>query len=105
MQTDRNIQIDKRSQMRVKGSGIAIYSDADPEKNREKYEGQIVNMSPGGICICTQHELEHGSKVQLDIKEPFNAILLGIVRRCVKNSDGKYHVGLEVHFSNVSNTH
>lgn len=97
------MQTDKRSQKRVKGGGIVFYSDADPEKNHEKYEGQVVDLCPGGICICTQHEFECGSKVQLDIKEHYKGTITGIVRRCVKNSDDKYHIGLEVPLSDDSN--
>ena len=105
MKTDKNLETDKRSHKRVEGSGIVFYSDADPQKHHEKHEGQVVDICPDGICIRTRHEFELGSKMQIDIKEHYTGTLTGIVKRCVKNSDGKYHVGLEVPISDNSNTH
>ena len=94
--------INTRSHERVKVERVVYYSDAfledEPQKVHEKYEGQAVDISPVGICICTQHEFECGSKMQFDIKDHYEGTYTGVVRRCVKSSDSKYHVGIEVPF-------
>ncbi len=94
--------IDNRSQERFEVLGVVYYSDAfqgdEPQKDHKKHEGQVVDISPDGICICTQHEFERGSKVQFDITDYYKGTFTGIVRRCVKYSDDKCHVGLEVPF-------
>ncbi len=93
---------DKRSNGRFNCEGEVHYSDAfkedKPQKHDDKYEGQIVDISPGGICISTQHEFEHGSKMQFDITKHYKGTFTGIVKWCVKRSDDKYHIGLEVPF-------
>ena len=99
------MQIDKRSHKRVKGAGVVYYSDANPQKNLDKYEGQVVDISPGGICISTQYEFERGSKVRFYITEHYTGIFTGIVKRCIKSSDDKFNIGLEVPFSDDSNMH
>ncbi len=95
--------INTRSHERVKVEGIVYYSDAfledAPQKDHEKHEGQAVDISPGGICICTQHEFERGSKMQFYIKEHYKGTFTGIVRWCVKSSYDNFHVGLKVPFS------
>ena len=94
--------INNRGQERVKAEGVVYYSVAfqedEPQKHHEKYEGQIVDISPDGICISTRHEFELGSKVQFSITKYYKGIYTGIVRRCVRYSDDKCHVGLEVSF-------
>ncbi len=94
---------DKRSHGRFNCEGEVYYSDAfqedKPQKHDEKHEGQVVDICPDGICICTRHEFELGSKVQFSISKYYKGTYTGLVRRCVKHSDGKYHVGLEVSFS------
>ena len=94
--------IENRNQERVQVEGVVYYSDAfqedEPQKHHEKHEGQVVDICPDGICISTQQEFKRGSKVQFDITEHYNGTFTGIVRRCVKKSIGKYHVGLEVPF-------
>ena len=98
------MQAEKRSHERVKVAGVVYYSGVE-QKSLDKYEGQIVDISPGGICISIQHEFKRGSKVQFDIKEHYKGTFIGIVRRCVKFSDNKYNIGLKVPFSDDSNMH
>ena len=98
--------IDNRGQERFKIGGVVYYSDAfqgdEPQKHHEKHEGRVVDISPDGICICTQHEFERGSKVQFDITDYYKGTFTGTVRRCEKHSDDKFHVGLEVPFWKTS---
>ena len=93
--------VDKRSQARVNSEGIVYYSDAiedeESEFHEEKYKGQVVDISPAGICFTSKHEYIPGSKVQFDIYRYYKGTYRGVVRRCVKNKDS-YHVGLEVPF-------
>ncbi len=101
--------IDKRRQERVKVDADVYYLDAfqkyGPQRHHEKHEGQVVDICPDGICICTRHEFDRGSIMQFNINEYFKGTFTGIVKRCVKSSDDKYHVGLEVPFSDDSNMH
>ena len=97
------MQIDKRSCNRIYVPGFVYYSGNEPQNSSGKYEALIVDLSPGGICINTQHEFERGSRVRFYITKYYNGIFTGIVRRCVKGSDDKFHVGLEVPFNSGCN--
>ena len=99
------MQIEKRSHKRIKVAGVIYYSGVEPQNYSDKYEGQIVDISPGGICISIQHEFERGSKVRFYITKHYNGIFTGIVRRCIKSSDDKYNTGLEVPFCDNRNLH
>ena len=91
-------EINTRSHERVKVAGVVYYSGADPQNHHQKHEGQVVDICPDGICISTRHEFERNSKMQFDITKHYKGTFTGIVRWCVKRSDDKYHVGLEVPF-------
>ncbi len=99
------MQIDKRSHERVKVEGVVYYSDVfqedEPQKNPEKHEGRLVDICPDGICMSTRHKFLRESKLQLDIMDHCKGTYIGIVKWCVKNSDDKYNVGLEVPFNNM----
>jgi hypothetical protein len=92
---------DKRSHKRVEKNGIVFYSDTFNDDSikfhEEKYKGFVVDISPSGICISSDHELEPGSKVQFDIYEYYKGTHVGVVKRCVRNN-GVFHIGLEVSF-------
>ena len=100
---------DKRSHGRFNCEGEVYYSDAflsdKPQKYERNHKGHLVDISPCGICISTQLEYERGSKVQFSISKYYKGTYTGLVRRCIKHSDSKYHVGLEVSFSDDSTTH
>jgi hypothetical protein len=89
---------EKRSQERVKSEGYVYYSDAIPENYIDKYEGQIVDISPDGICINTEYEMKIGSQVSFYSEGIYNGIYTGTVKRCTKSSNDKYNIGLEVPF-------
>ncbi len=101
--------VEQRSQERVKASGDVYYSDIFrkdvPQKHYKQYEGQVVDICTSGICISTLHKFERGSIVMFQIEKHCEGIFTGFVRRCIKNSDDNYHVGLEVPFRNDSNIH
>ncbi len=83
--------------------GFVYYSSNDPQNQPGKYHAQIVDLSPGGICFNAQHEFECGSTVRFYITKYYKGIFTGIVKRCVKSSDDKYNIGLEVPFNSGSN--
>jgi hypothetical protein len=92
---------DKRCHDRIESDGIVFYShalkDDDSNFHEKKHKGFVVDISPAGICIITDQELEVGSKVQFDIHEYVKGTHVGVVKRCVRNYD-IFHVGLEVPF-------
>ena len=90
---------DRRRHERINVAGRVYYSLDDPKTYTDKHEAQIVDLSPCGICISTLHEFERDSKVDFYITEHYNGLFTGTVKRCIKSSDDKYHVGLEVPFS------
>ncbi len=96
------METDKRSHERIKVEGDVLYSDAlqtaEPQKLKRKHEGQIVDISPDGICISTKHEYERGSIMQFKIMKHFDDTFTGIVKRCIKFAVDKFHVGLKVPF-------
>jgi hypothetical protein len=93
--------INKRRHDRMKLEGIVFYSDAfldeGSDSHVEKHKGRVVDISPSGICISSDHKLEPGSKVQFDIYELYKGTHVGVVKRCVRNN-GVFHIGLEVPF-------
>ncbi len=91
----------KRSHVRVKVEGDVRYTDAqtaEPEKHEKKHKGQVVDISPDGICISTKHEFKRDSTVEFSIIRHFESTFTGIVKRCIKFSVDKFHVGLKVPF-------
>ena len=97
--------IDKRKHERVKAAGVVYFADAEHKRYIENFEAQIVDISPNGICFSTHYEFERGSKLRFLIKDHYQGIYTGIVKRCTKSSDDKYNIGLEVPFSANINTH
>jgi hypothetical protein len=99
--------VEMRKHERLKIGGVVHFSDVfkddEPQIDREKYEGEIVDISPDGICIRADHDCARGSKVLITIKNYYKGTFTGIVRRCLKYSDSKYHIGLEVPFTTDSN--
>ena len=93
---------DKRKQERVKVNADIYYFDPyqkhGPQKLHKKHDGQVVDISANGICISTRHEFYHGSILQFNIKEHFENTFTGFVKRCVRQSDDEFHIGLEVPF-------
>ncbi len=96
------MESDKRSHERVKVDGDVRYSDAfqidNPQILQKDHEGQLMDISSKGICICTKHEYKPGSIIQFNIRERYNENFTGIVKRCIKYSDDIFHVGIEVPF-------
>jgi hypothetical protein len=101
-----HMETNKRCRERIKTSGVIYYSNAHnggkPEILDEDYEGQIVDICSGGICISTRHKFDFGAKVQFDIEDHYKGTFTGVVRWCVMSTDDKYYVGLEVPFTNGS---
>ncbi|KKL50610.1 hypothetical protein LCGC14_2303770 [marine sediment metagenome] len=95
------METNKRSQVRVKVEGEVRYTNAqtaEPEKHQKRHRGEVVDISPDGICISTKHEFKRGSTMEFSIIKHFESTFTGIVRWCKKHTVDKFHVGLKVPF-------
>ena len=61
-----------------------------PEKIR--LEGTMTNVSEAGYKLLLGQELRAGTAVEVDLPD---AMLLGEVRYCVAEADGRFGIGLE----------
>lgn len=103
------MSVEQRSQERVRAFGAIYYSGVFRkygfQKRVRQYGGHVVDICTSGICISSPWKFEPGDMVTFQLDERCEGVYTGFVRRCVEQSDGNYHIGLEVPFRNDINTH